>query len=307
MSGFNDYGGGGAGYRPQPGAEIKAFFKRKDYFARLLVINIAVMVVVSVIRLIAKLYQIPDVMLLNGYIFEYLAVPSDLLHLPFRFWTVLTYMFLHVDFFHILFNLLWFYWFGKIFLEYFDQRYLLINYIAGGLAGVVMYLFFYNMFPLFEPMVQESRLLGASAAVMAIVAAVAFYVPDYTVQLFLIGRIRVFYIALALFVIDFFMITGDNAGGHLAHIGGAIWGYLFVRLYSKGYKFRMKKWKNPFARPKVKKTYSTGRPLTDEEYRRRKVDEQEQIDAILDKIKVSGYNSLTSKEKELLFKASNKK
>lgn len=306
MNGFygNNYG---SGYRPQPGAEIKAFIRRKDAFARLLVINVAVMLIVSVVRLIAALYQVPDLMIVQGYIIEYLAVPADMHYLPLRFWTVLTYMFLHVDFFHILFNLLWFYWFGKIFLEYFDQRYLLINYLVGGLMGVVMYWVFYNSFPIFEPMVAESRLLGASAAVMAIVAAVAFYVPDYTVQLFLFGRIKVFYIALALFVMDFFMITGDNAGGHVAHIGGALWGLLFVRLYARGYRFRLNNPANRFRRPKMKKSYTTGRPVTDEEYRSRKIAEQEQIDEILDKIKLSGYNSLTAKEKELLFKASNQK
>lgn len=306
MNGFkgND---GGATYRPQPGAELKFFLKRKDAFARLLVINVLVMVLVSLIRLVAKLYQMPDVMILDGYILEYLAVPADPLHLPFRFWTLITYMFLHVDFFHILFNMLWFYWFGKIFMEYFDQRFLLINYLAGGLAGVLMYLFFYNTFPLFEPLLHQSKLMGASAAVMAIVASVAFYVPNYTVQLFLFGRIKVFYIALALFVIDFFMITGDNAGGHLAHIGGALWGYFFVRLYSKGARFRVPKiFRNPFRKPVMKKTYSSGRPVSDEVYRSRKIEEQEQIDVILDKIKLSGYNSLTASEKELLFRASKK-
>lgn len=306
MNGFkgND---SGASYRPQPGAELMFFLKRKDAFARLLVINVVVMVLVSVIRLIARLYQVPDVMILDGYLLEYLAVPADPLHLPFRFWTLISYMFLHVDFFHILFNMLWFFWFGKIFLEYFDQRFLLINYLAGGLAGVLMYLFFYNTFPLFEPLLHQSKLMGASAAVMAIVASVAFYVPNYTVQLFLFGRIKVFYIALALFVIDFFMITGDNAGGHLAHIGGALWGYLFVRLYSKGFRFRVPSFfRNPFRKPVMKKAYSSGRPVSDEAYRRRKIDEQEQIDVILDKIKLSGYNSLTASEKELLFRASKK-
>ncbi len=304
----NMYGNfGGSGYRPQPGAELKAFFKRKDAFARLLIINIVVMLFVSVVRLIARLYQLPDDLVVDGYLLEYLAVPADPLHLPFRFWTVITYMFLHVEFFHILFNLLWFYWFGKIFLEYFDQRYLLINYIAGGLAGAVMYIVFYNSFPLFESVVPVSKLMGASAAVMAVVAAVAFYVPNYTIQLFLVGRIKVFYIAMALFILDFFMIAGDNAGGHLAHIGGALWGYIFVLLYSKGYRFRLKNgFKNPFAKPKMKKSYTSGRPVSDEEYRRRKIEEQEQIDAILDKIKLSGYKSLTASEKELLFRASKK-
>jgi membrane associated rhomboid family serine protease len=304
----NIYGGNyGSGYRPQPGAELRAFFRRKDAFARLLIINLAVMLVVSFVRLVAALYQIPDALILDGYVMEYLAVPADIHFLPWRVWTVVTYMFLHVDFFHILFNMLWFYWFGKIFLEYFDQRFLMINYLAGGAAGVVMYLFFYNTFPLFDPMVADSRLLGASAAVMAVVAAVAFYVPDYSVQLFLFGRIKVFYIALALFIIDFFMITGNNAGGHLAHIGGALWGYLFVRLYTKGYRFRLRRMNLGFSKPKMNKTYSSGRPVSDEEYRRRKIEEQEQIDNILDKIKLSGYNSLTAKEKELLFRASNKK
>lgn len=300
---FSDY----SGYNPprRPGFDFKAFIKRRDPFAMLLMINIIVWLTIMVFKVITSLYRFPEEMLLQGYILEFFSLPAESNQLLSRFWTLITYMFLHIDLLHILFNMMWFYWFGQIFLQYFNQRMLLLNYIAGGLSGALLYILAYNVFPFFSDALMSAKLLGASASVMGIVAATAFYVPNYTLNLLFIGKIKVLYLAILLFVLDFFMITSNNSGGHLAHIGGMLWGLSFARLYARGFKF---KWFNDLGRPKpkFKKVHNNKRPVDDDQYNLNKKQEQEKIDIILDKIKRSGYASLTSAERDILFKASKK-
>jgi hypothetical protein len=151
---------------------------------------------------------------------------------------------------------------------------------------------------------------------MAVVTAISVYVPGYTINMLFLGRVKIFYIALFLFVLDFFMIRGDNAGGHIAHIGGAIFGLSYVLITRKGLNFSeiisIRKLKNIFRGKKgrLRVDYTSGqpfsgRPLTDDEYNLIKAERQRKIDAILDKISKSGYESLTGEEKDLLFKSSN--
>jgi membrane associated rhomboid family serine protease len=246
-------------------------------------------------------------------ILDYLALPASMDLLITRPWTLFTYMFLHTSFLHILFNMLWLYWFGKIFTQYLkSQRQLITTYILGGLAGGLLYILSFNLFPVFADVLPEARALGASASVMGIVMAIAFYVPNYTVNMIFFGKVKIFYLALALFVIDFFMIRHGNAGGHIAHIGGAIYGFLYVYYLKKGrdfskfwpnFKF---KWGDTKKRHKPKVAYSK-RPVKDDEYNRKKAGDQKKIDHILDKISRSGYDSLTKEEKEILFNSSNRK
>ena len=145
-------------------------------------------------------------------------------------------MFTHKELLHILVNLLWLYWFGKIFLEYLDQKKLVAVYLLGGIAGAFTYVVSYNIFPAFQGVVGESiPLLGASASVMAIVVAIAAYVPDYTVYLFLLGRVKIKYIALGIFIFTSVMDFSVNSGGKLAHIGGAVFGYFYILSYRQGH------------------------------------------------------------------------
>jgi membrane associated rhomboid family serine protease len=130
--------------------------------------------------------------------------------------------------------MLWLYWFGKIFLEYLDQRKLIAVYLLGGISGAIVYILSFNIFPAFTGLVHESVAIGASASVMALVVAISAYVPDYTVQLFLFGRIRIKYIALAIFILTSLMDFSVNSGGKLAHIGGAVFGYLYTVNLRKG-------------------------------------------------------------------------
>jgi membrane associated rhomboid family serine protease len=228
---------------------------------------------------------------------DYLAVPSYLPKLLVRFWTPLTYMFLHAGFFHILFNMLWFYWMGNIFQEYLGGKKLVDLYIIGGLAGAFLYVLFYNIFPLFADVKTVSTTVGASAAVMAIIVATATLLPDYTIQLMFLGSVKLKWIALFYVLFDLISITGPNAGGEISHIGGALAGFFYIR-HLQGSSMLGKAFQR-FSKPKtlqvVSKNYAKNSTLRSKE---------EEIDSLLDKISQSGYSSLTKKEKETLFNAS---
>jgi len=223
-------------------------------------------------------------------------------------WTLLTYMFFHIDIWHILFNMLWFYWFGKIFLDYLSGKKLLLVYILGGISGGLLYILTFNVFPVFSSMLPKSYALGASAAVMAVVTAISFYVPNYSLNLLFIGKVKIIYLAIILFIFDFFMIPAGNSGGHLAHIGGALFGFLYIQFLPAG---KIKFFNNLFTRKRKQySAYSTGgtsRPLTDEDYNLQKAERQKHTDEILEKISKGGYDSLSKEEKEFLFKSSSKK
>ena len=299
-----------------PLEEIGRFFRSKSVIARLIIINSVIWLSIGVLRVISFLFNLQDSSVIN-FVVDFLALPANTglaLNHP---WTLITYMFLHIDFFHILFNMLWLFWFGKIFLEFMKARQLLWVYLLGGISGGLLYILFYNIFPVFEKSVDQSFALGASASVMAIVTAISVYVPGYTVQLLFIGRTRILYIAAILFVLDFFMIRSSNAGGHIAHIGGALFGLSYIVARRKGMNFD---WflsdirsARIFRRPRKKRysatdatfTFNNDRPLSDEDYNRRKAERQKVIDNILDKISKSGYESLSKEEKEILFRSGN--
>jgi len=247
---------------------------------------------------------------------SWFAVPSDISALLSKPWTIFTYMFLQENFFHIFFNMFVLYFGGKIFLEYLSQKKLLSTYIWGGLIGGLFYVIAFNAFPVFSQYKTLSVALGSSASVLAILVAIATYVPNYSMTLILLGRVKLKYIALALVVIDILSIQKGNPGGHIAHLGGALWGYLYIAVLKNG--FDMNKFFNnfnfsnifkTFMKPKksASKHYSKNRSVSDEDYNYHKKYDQKQIDSILDKISKSGYESLSKAEKEILFKTSNRK
>lgn len=305
-------------YQPRnPIEDLGRYFRSSGILPRLILINIALWLLIAVVRVFSFLFNLPDSAVGNA-VADYLALPAKTLSLMHRPWTLVTYMFLHVDFFHILFNMLWLYWFGRIFQEFLRSRQLLFVYIAGGLSGGLLYVIFYNIFPVFERTIDQSVALGASASVMAIVTAIAVYVPGYAVNMLFIGRIKIIYIAAVLFVLDFFMIRSSNAGGHIAHIGGALFGLLYAMSLRKGFRFSQHlQWlRNAFTFRKLKvrhgKNYYSGmkshgkKPLSDEEFNLRKAEQQKRLDIILDKISKSGYESLSKEDKEILFRAGKK-
>jgi len=290
--------------------DIKSTFRHGNSLTRLIFINIGFFLVITIISIIGFLIVNPE--LINQTI-RFLSVPSSLSTLVFRPWTLITYMFTHKELLHILVNLLWLYWFGKIFLLYLDQKKLVGVYILGGIAGAVMYVLSYNIFPAFSNVVGESiPLLGASASVMAIVVAIAAYVPDYTVLLFLIGKVKIKYIALAIFILTSVLDFSANSGGKLAHIGGAIFGYIFTLKYRQGRDIT--RWFNSILdsvvtlfKPGKRMKVTYRKPADDYEYNRQKKEHQEAINLILEKISKGGYDSLTKEEKDMLFRESQKR
>ena len=299
---------------------LKYQFDSAPTLKRLIYINVAVFVAVHLVSVVLMLFNIDTMQWLS-----YIEVPSALHILPYRVWTLFTYMFVHYDLWHILFNMMWLYWFGTIFMQYFSQKHLGVLYVLGGLAGAALYLISYNVFPYFAG--KESLMCGASASIMAIVFATTLRAPNYKINLMFIGTVSLKYIALVTILIDFLSMTSSNAGGHFAHIGGALMGVIFALYWSKGkdilhpinrfidklvslchrphIKIRRPAKKKPFTHTSEhKKTYYTHkRPESDSEYLARKKREAEEIDKILDKVKKSGYTALTTEEKQRLFDA----
>lgn len=289
--------------------EVKESFRKGTTLHKLIYLNLGLFLIVQIVRIVLFLSNSYD---LFDEFLNYLAVPSNLEVLAHRPWTLITYMFLHVDFIHILMNLLWLYWFGTIFVQELGLKKLLSTYILGGLAGGLLYILFYNAFPVFEEAKNASIALGASASVMAVVVAAATYQPERRMNLVFIGPVKIVYIALIMFIFTSMVDFSVNAGGKIAHIGGALMGFSFAYYYrrgkdlTKGFDRMMDKiaiWLKP-GKKKMKVTYK--RPSDDIEYNKQKREEQKEIDRILDKISKAGYDSLSAREKELLFKMKHK-
>lgn len=290
--------------------DIKATFRNGNSLTRLIYVNIAVFLFITITGIIGFLLNNTEIV---NQTIRFLSVPSSLQTLLVRPWTLITYMFTHKELLHILVNLLWLYWFGKIFLEYLDQKKLVAVYLLGGIAGGFTYVISYNIFPAFQGIVGESiPLLGASASVMAIVVAIAVYVPDYTVYLFLLGKVKIKYIALGIFIFTSVMDFSVNSGGKLAHIGGAVLGYFYTLSYRQGHDFgkginKIFDFFVTLLKPR-KKLKVTHKKVADEyEYNKTKAEHQKEINKILDKISKGGYDSLTKAEKDTLFRESQKK
>ena len=286
--------------------KIRQLFAQGTILTKLLYINVGIFLLIRLTVVLCTLFQVGGVNFI-----EYLQMPSSFNLLMYRPWTVLTYMFLHVDFWHILFNMLWLYWFGRIFLHFFNERQFGGLYITGGIVGAFFFLLAYNIFPYFRNMTGYSFLIGASASVMAIVFAVSFYRKDYEIQLLLIGRIKLIYLALFALIIDLLSVVSDNAGGHIAHIGGALFGVLFATQLQRGKDLTVSvnrlidSMVNLKRRRRVRMKVTYRRTETDAEYNARKRAEADTLDEILDKLKQSGYQSLSADEKKKLFDASN--
>jgi len=288
---------------------LKYKYKTGTVITRLIFINALVFITLKIIGVVFTLFNMHAIDLI-----AFLGVPSQVDMLLSRFWTPITYMFVHEGFLHLLFNMLWLYWFGQIFLQYFTGRSLGSLYVLGGLAGAFLYVIAFNTIPFYVDM-GSGWMIGASAAVMAIVMGAAFYRPEVQLHLLFIGPVKIVYIAIFAFVLDFLSLGNPtNPGGHVAHIGGALLGYLFAVQYKKGkdithWMSRLIDGVVGLGKPRAKKSklkVEYTRNETDWEYNQRKHTEQEEIDVILDKLKQSGYSSLSSEEKKRLFDASKK-
>jgi membrane associated rhomboid family serine protease len=289
-----------------------AFQRYNNAHVQLIIINVVVFLALAVVLVFSRALQFPEVF---GVIHDQLAIPAPIGKFIQKPWTILTYAFVHdlSGIFHILFNMLIFYWFGKLFVEYLGSDKLIALYVLGALAGGVAYLLVYNTIPFYvERIGTFSGMVGASAAVYAVVIATATLIPDYTFFLLFLGPVRIKYIAGVALVVSFLGSVGDNAGGNIAHLGGALMGFVYLKQLQAGVNWgswvtvTLDWFKGLFTvKPKVKVTYR--KQYSESQKPRAKSSiSQDEIDAILDKISDAGYESLTKEEKEKLFNASKK-
>jgi membrane associated rhomboid family serine protease len=261
-------------------------------------INIIVYLLINIPATILGLFHADFI---SVYANEYLLLPANLQILLKHCWTPFTYMFMHAGPLHILFNMLFFYWFGQIFEEYLGKKRTLGLYLLGGLGGAFLFVLSYNIFPLFTQVNAAANitLVGASAAVMAVIVATATQLPDYTISLIFIGPVRLKWLVLFFIALDFLGIVGTNAGGEISHLGGGLIGFIYIKQLQKG-----NDWVASIAnlfkpKPKLKVVSNNNTSRSPGNFPR-----QEEIDLILDKISKSGYDNLSKQEKEILFRAS---
>lgn len=295
--------------------EFKTAWKKPDNgLIQIILINAIVFILINVIRVFTSISANPEV---YAWVINQLALPSDIPAFLVKPWTIITYFFTHESFFHVLFNMLFFFWFGKIIYEFLGNNKLINLYVLGGLIGGFLFILIYNLIPFYNDRVQLSILMGASAGVFAVVVGAATFMPNYTFFLLFLGPIKIKYIAIFYVLLSFFNIDGSNAGGELSHLGGALIGFLYVQQLKKGNDFGqpiisfINFLKSLFVRkPKIKVSYkstesSKGRKSADKTEKSKNIN-QDEIDTILDKISEGGYESLTKEEKQKLFNASKK-
>ncbi|MDN3687025.1 rhomboid family protein [Cyclobacterium jeungdonense] len=298
---------------------IRHAFDHKDNgLYKIIAINLLAFLVLMIMRVFLTIGGAED---LYRSIVSYFMMPASLPRLLTQPWTMLTYMFLHEGFFHIIFNLLFLYWFGLLVQEYLGNRKLVNLYILGGIAGGLLYVILYNIAPFFSDRVDGALMLGASAGVYAIVVAAATLRPDTQFHLILIGPVKIKYIAIFYVLIAFANSAGSNAGGELAHLGGAALGYFYILQLQKGVDLGKPVqivgmfFENLFSqKSKVKVTYRRSPESTKKKGSNSSStttsgggkSTQEEIDRILDKIAEKGYDNLSKEEKRKLFDFSNK-
>ena len=294
--------------------DIKWQYRYGSDLIKLILINIAVFITFNLINipfiLFAKTVPFNLVDFLSLY-----ASPHNFVRHP---WGIFTYMFIHEGFWHILWNMLGLYWFGQIVQDMIGKPKILPLYIFGGIFGGLLYMLAYNIFPLFSNAVAVSSCIGASAGVMAIVLAAATIAPNFELGFAIIGPVKIKWIALVYVVLDLINIQGGNAGGHIAHLGGALFGFVFIKQLQSGNDFTrpfyavtdffsnlFKKKSNLKVEYKKEYVYTSEKNTKSNTVQQKETaSKQEKLDAILDKINRSSYDSLSKEEKEFLFKIS---
>lgn len=295
--------------------DIKRAYSQGSMLMRIIFINIGVFVVLRLVMLGALLIGSDSAGVLG-----WVEMPGNLWQLLYRPWTPITYMFAHYDLLHILFNMLWFYWLGRIFMEFFSPKQLTGLYLLGGLGGAVLYLLACNLLP----HVPQRSLIGASASVIAVVVAVATYNPDYKIGLLFIGEVSIKWVAIVTVVFALLSIDSSNPGTGIAHLGGALVGLWYALRIRRGRDitrpvnavldsvvglFTGRSFKLPrFKRPSRRRQAGNESPRQQHTAPRQddSVTEAE-LDAILDKIKAAGYDALSDEERDKLFKVSRRR
>lgn len=293
--------------------DIRNAFRLRNALNQLILINVIVFVVLLLLRVILKISTQSDGVFET--ILDYIAMPANPGVFLTRPWTIFTYFFTHREFFHIIFNMLNLYWFGMIIREYLGDKKLVSLYLLGGLAGGIFFVLFYNLIPYYQTRAIYATMIGASASVLAVTVAAATLLPNYTFNLLFIGPVKIKFIAAFFVLLSISGAIGDNAGGNLAHLGGALIGFVFIKQLQRGTDLGRpihavaNFFRNLFkTRTPLKVTYKNqSRPTSAFSSSGSGEPSQTEIDLILDKISRSGYESLSKDEKQKLFRASQKK
>lgn len=307
--------------------DFRIRYKGSSLLMRFIYINIAVFVMLRLAGFISFLLTGS-----SACFVQWVELPSCFHDFSRRPWTLITYMFSHYEVMHILFNMLWLYWLGRIFLEFFNPRQMGGLYVLGGIGGAALYLACYNLIP--HLVAHQSLLLGASASVLAIVVAIAIYRPDYRIPLFFFGSIPLKWIALITVFIDIIGIETNNMGGHIAHLGGALVGLWFGLAIKRGHDItswinrgidsvvtlfrkrepKSKPLRNGRAEQEPSYKYHQSAPGSSSQAKTKGTStesattvDEDKLDEILGKLKQSGYAALTDEEREFLFNASRKR
>ncbi len=278
-------------------------FKQANIVLKLIVINTLIFLLIF---LSSFFFKIPP-----GELTAWLVLPNDFFSLMVQPWSLITYSFLHFSFWHVFWNMYILYWFGSYVINLFSTKRFMTIYLLGAISGGLLYVLSYNLFPVFNG--QYGGLLGASAAVRAIMIFIAAYTPNTVARIFMF-KIKLWQIGLFVVLFDLIQLpSSGNAGGLLAHLGGALFGYIYAIQLAKGndigiwfeniIEWFFNQFKPKHKRP-FKKVHRTKHKTSSKTSKNSaQVEHQKKIDAILDKIGKSGYESLTKAEKDFLFKA----
>lgn len=274
--------------------DIKNKLSRLNALEKIIAINMVVFVIGLILR--------------TG--FSWFELPSNFSNFITKPWSIITYAFLHGDHWHLIFNMLWLYFIGRMFLSLFNAKMALNVYFLGAIFGGLLFMLCYNVFP--SVFGENTRLIGASAAVRALLIFICAYMPNQEVRFFTFS-LKLWYIGAAIVTLDVLGLFGNNQGGNIAHLGGSILGYYYAKQLlkgqdiGKGFEKLMDALVSLFKPSKktplktVHKNKSKVGGYTKGEFNQ--FNNQKKIDVILDKISKSGYDSLTAEEKEFLFKA----
>tara|TARA_R110002124_G_scaffold159411_2_gene326610 strand:+ start:5505 stop:6359 length:855 start_codon:yes stop_codon:yes gene_type:complete len=275
---------------------IQTRYQQANIVEKFISINVAVFLFLFIFNTLGYLFQ-ANIAVVNWFI-----LPSTFEDFITKPWTIITYGFVHINFIHILMNLISLYFVGNLFVQYFTPKQFVSFYILGTLFGGIVFLLSYNFFPAFASDVSNSVLLGASAGVSAIFIGLATYIPNYQFKIPLIGFVKLWHLAAIWVALDVIQIPAGNAGGRLAHIGGALFGFFYVNQASNTKIAVWSIFKNMFSAKKkpLKTVYKSKKTAPKKEANT--TYKQQKINLILDKISKSGYDTLSKEEKDFLFK-----
>ncbi|MBK9255328.1 MAG: rhomboid family intramembrane serine protease [Saprospiraceae bacterium] len=285
--------------------DIRNSFETGSMMIRIVIINVAIYMILALMEAFVPSFA--------STLNHWLAIPGDPSVLLTRPWTIFSHMFVHAGFWHMAWNMILFYWFANIVGDLLGDKRVLPVYIFGGLAGALAYLLFFQISDTAGYMA-----MGASAAVLALVFTAVTVAPDYNMNLLIIGNVKIKYVGLFILFFDLIGVkSGSNSGGHAAHLGGAAFGALFVYLLRQGKDLSdyfyavLNVFKSSSSKVSKRPGHLRVEHKADNTQRRPEMKQQksrsglqQKVDQILEKIKNSGYDSLTDEEKEILFQAS---